>query len=79
MTETTMDTQIDWRYNEDRMHVRSHALKILLNEFGKKLQVDGSSNYSNRSIYECVNDWVSQGNATTSGIVRYYLAYYKDR
>ena len=32
--------------------------------------------YSNQSIYECAHDWVSQGNATTSGIVKYYEAYY---
>ena len=79
MKETMMDTQTDWRYNEDRMHIRSYALKVLLNKFGKALKEDGSSTYSNRSIYECVNDWVSQGNATTSGIVKYYLAYYQNR
>ena len=32
--------------------------------------------YSSQSIYECAQDWVSQGNMHTSGIVKYYEAYY---
>ena len=32
--------------------------------------------YSSQSIYECANDWVSQGNMHCAGIVQYYEAYY---
>ena len=35
--------------------------------------------YSSQSIYECVQDWVSQGNMNTAGIVKYYEAYYAER
>ena len=65
-----MDTQTN-QYDDEHMHIRSYALKVLMNEFGGK--------HSNRSIYECVDDWVSKGNVSASGIVKYYLAYYKNR
>ena len=65
----------DWRYNDDKMKVREQALKILLSKFGG--QMDGPPpKYSSQSIYECVHDWVSQGNMNTAGIVKYYEAYY---
>ena len=66
----------DWRYSDERMDVRTQGLNILFKKFGSELRSDGSPRYSNQSIYECVHDWVSQGNATTSGIVAYYKAYY---
>jgi hypothetical protein len=69
--ERTMDTQTD-QYDDKHMHIRSYALKVLMNEFG-------GSEHSNRSIYECVEDWVSKGNVNASGIVKYYSAYYKNR
>ena len=65
----------DWRYSDDRMKVRTEALKILLAKFGHHLE-DGVPKYSSQSIYECAHDWVSQGNATTFGIVKYYETYY---
>ena len=65
----------DWRYSDERMKVRESALKILLSKFGTQL-IDGVPKYSSQSIYECAHDWVSQGNATTFGIVKYYEAYY---
>ena len=68
-------TQEDWRYSEERMKVRESALKVLLAKFGH--QMDGvTPKYTNQSIYECAHDWVSQGNVTTSGIIKYYEAYY---
>ena len=67
----------DWRYSDDRMKVREQALKILLTQFGHEL-VGGIPKYSSQSIYECAHDWVSQGNATTFGIVKYYEAYYAE-
>ena len=66
----------DWRYSDDRLAVRSQALNILLKKFGSEICSDGSPRYSNQSIYECVHDWVSQGNARCDGIVAYYKAYY---
>ena len=71
MMETTMDTQTD-QYDDEHMHIRSYALKVLMSAVGGKTQ-------SNRGIYECVDDWVSKGNVSASGIVKYYLAYYKDK
>ena len=66
----------DWRYSDDRMVLRSSALNVLLKKFGSELCSDGSPKYSNQSIYECVHDWVSQGNVNTFGLVKYYEAYY---
>ena len=70
------DMQTDWRYSDERMDVRTQGLNILLNKFGSEICSDGSPRYSNQSIYECVHDWVSQGNVRTDGIVAYYKAYY---
>ena len=68
-------TQEDWRYSDEKMKVREQSLKVLFSKFGH--QMDGVvPKYSNQSIYECAHDWVSQGNATTFGIVKYYEAYY---
>ena len=65
----------DWRYSDDKMKLREQALRVLLTEFGH--QMDGVvPKYSNQSIYECAHDWVSQGNVSTAGIVKYYEAYY---
>ena len=69
-------TTEDWRYSDDRMLIREKALSILLNRFGSSLDDNGEPKYSSQSIYECAHDWVSQGNVNTSGIVKYYLAYY---
>ena len=66
----------DWRYSDERMDVRASALNVLLKKYGSEICSDGSPRYSNQSIYECVHDWVSQGNVNTSGIVKYYEAYY---
>ena len=61
--------------NDQKMKVREQALKILLSKFGG--QMDGVvPKYSSQSIYECANDWVSQGNMHAAGIVQYYKAYY---
>ena len=73
---TMTDMQTDWRYIDERMNVREQGLSILLKRFGSGNKPDGSPCHSSQSIYECVHDWVSQGNMTTSGIVAYYKAYY---
>jgi len=66
----------DWRYSDDRLKLREQALNLLLTRFGSELNSDGEPVYSNQSIYECVHDWVSQGNMNTFGLVKYYQAYY---
>ena len=66
----------DWRYSDERMKLREQALNLLLTRFGNKLQENGEPVYSNQSIYECAQDWVSQGNVNTFGLVKYYQAYY---
>ena len=66
----------DWRYSDERMKLREQALNLLLTRFGSELDSEGEPVYSNQSIYECVHDWVSQGNMNTFGLVKYYQAYY---
>tara|TARA_B100000900_G_C20344709_1_gene619710 strand:- start:173 stop:385 length:213 start_codon:yes stop_codon:yes gene_type:complete len=65
----------DWRYDNDRLKLRGEVLNILLSKFGSEL-VEGSPKYSTKSIYECAHDWVSHGNKTSFGIVKYFEAYY---
>ena len=66
----------DWRYSDARMKLREDALLLLLRRFGNELQENGEPVYSNKSMYECAHDWVSQGNVNTFGLVKYYQAYY---
>ena len=74
---TTMATQTDWRYSDERMKLREEVLKILLSKYGHVM--DGVvPKYSNESIYECAHDWVSQGNDTSFGVTAFYKAYYTD-
>jgi len=66
----------DWRYSEERMELRERAYNLLLTRFGSQLDANGEPVYSMQSITECSHDWVSQGNVSTSGLVKYYQAYY---
>ena len=66
----------DWRYSEERMDLREKAYNLLLTRFGSQLDANGEPLYTMQSITECSHDWVSQGNVSTSGIVKYYQAYY---
>lgn len=66
----------DWRYSEERMELREKAYNLLLTRFGSQLDANGEPVYSMQSITECSHDWVSQGNVSTSGLVKYYQAYY---
>ncbi len=47
--------------------LRQEVLSILLKNF--------SHTNDNRSIYECADDWCSK-QVSTSGLVKYYKAYY---
>ena len=69
----------DWRYSDFKMQLRRQALSLLIKRFGSELNENGEPKYSNQSIYECVHDWVSQGNMRTDGLVKYYQAYYTDK
>ena len=73
---TMTDTPIDWRYSEEKLQYREAALRVLLARFGHQMKPNGEPEYSQKSIYECAHDWVSQGNVRPDGIVKYYLAYY---
>ena len=66
----------DWRYTPERLALREQVLKILLTRFGGPLNEDGTPVNENKAIYECAHDWVSQGNVGTSGLIKYYKAYY---
>ena len=66
----------DWRYSEERMDLREKAYNLLLTRFGSQLDANGEPLYTMQSITECSHDWVSQGNVGTSGLVKYYQAYY---
>jgi len=58
------------------MDLRERAYNLLLTRFGSQLDANGEPLYSMQSITECSHDWVSQGNVSTSGLVKYYQAYY---
>ena len=59
-----IDTEI-----EKQMSLRQEVLQILFKKFG-------NGDYSNKSIYECADEWVAKGHKISSGIVKYYDAYY---
>ena len=69
----------DWRYSDFKMQLRRQALSLLIKRFGSELNENGEPKYSSKSIYECVHDWVSQGNMRKDGIVKNYQAYYTDK
>lgn len=72
-----MTSNQDWRYDVDRLKLRAQCIKVLFIEFGT-VKIDEAS-YSTKSIYECADTWVSQGNASTSGLVAYFNAYFNEK
>ena len=66
----------DWRYSDERMELRQKAYTLLLGRVGSEVNKTGEPVYSMQSITECAHDWVSQGNVNTSGLIKYYQAYY---
>ena len=56
-------------HTEEQLNLRQEVLQILFKKFGK-------GQYSSRAIYECADEWVSKGHKISSGIVKYYDAYY---
>ena len=66
----------DWRYSDEKMKLRQEVLSILLQKYGGELHITRKSKYTCQSIYQCAHDWVSQGHKISSGVVKYYEAYY---
>jgi len=60
---------VEEKYTEEQMKLRQEVLKILFKKFG-------NGSYSNRSIYECADEWIDKGHKISSGVVKYYDAYY---
>ena len=60
---------VEDKYTEAQMKLRQEVLRILFKKFG-------NGDYSNGSIYECADEWVAKGHKISSGIVKYYDAYY---
>ena len=54
---------------DEQLSLRQHCLQILFREFG-------NGDYSNKKIYECADEWISKGHKISSGVVKYYDAYY---
>ena len=54
---------------EEQLKLRQQVLMILFKEFG-------NGKYSNKSIYECADEWISKGHVISGGVVSYYKAYY---
>ena len=65
--------ETDWIYSKERMKLREECLSILLKKYGRESIPENE----NQSIYECAHDWISQGHKISSGIVKYYEAYYQ--
>ena len=57
---------------DEQLKLRQQVLMILFRQFG-----DGK--YSNQSIYECADEWITKGHKISSGVVAYYRAYYSKR
>ena len=55
-------------YTKEQMKLREQSIEVLLTNFGYI--------NNNKSIYECADEWIAKGNVTTSGLIKYYKAYY---
>ena len=60
---------IEDQYTEEQMKLRQEVLQILFKKFG-------NGDYSSKKIYECANEWIEKGHKISSGVVKYYDAYY---
>ena len=66
----------DWLYGQARLDLREQSLLMLLKNFGDALATDGSPLHSNEQLYAAAHDWVSHGNPTTDGILKFYMEHY---
>ena len=55
-------------YTKDQMKLREQSIEVLLTNFGYT--------NDNKAIYECADELIAKGNVTTSGLVKYYKAYF---
>ena len=55
-------------YSPEKLKLRQEVLKILMSKYGHE--------GNNKAIYECADEWVAKGHKISSGIVKYYDAYY---
>ena len=68
----------DWLYGPARLSLREQSLLLLLSQLGGNLDEDGVPLHSNESLYAAAHDWVSHGNPTTDGILKFYMEHYND-
>lgn len=54
------------------LNFRAQCLSLLMKRFGNQKGV------SNKSIYECANEWIEKGNKITHGLVSYYETYFNE-
>ena len=54
--------------DESKLKLRQEVLGILMKKFGNEC--------TNKSIYECADEWCSK-QVSSNGIVSYFEAYYK--
>jgi len=66
----------DWLYGPARLSLREQSLLFLLTQLGGGLADDGTPLHSNEQLYAAAHDWVSHGNPTTDGILKFYYEYY---
>lgn len=64
----------DWLYSPERMKLRANALLELHYFFGG-CRIE-EERFTTGDIYACAHDWVSQGNQTTAGIIKYFTDNY---
>ena len=55
-------------YSDKKLKLRQEVLAILLKKY--------SHENNNKAIYECADEWVEKGHNISSGVVKYYDAYY---
>ena len=68
----------DWLYGSARLDLCEQSLLMLLSQLGGNLDENGVPLYSNESLYAAAHDWVSHGNPTTEGILKFYYEYYNN-
>ena len=66
----------DWRYSRERLKIRDEVVYKLLRRFGSHNNEDGTPMFSNRSLYECAQDWTSMGKRHCEGVIDFYLENY---
>ena len=59
------------KMDEETLKLREHILSILLSKYG--------NSHTNRSIYECADEWIGKGHKISAGVVDYFNAYYSNR